>query len=236
MTNRQLKTKNNKTCQRRKIMKKIAALIILLASSPITLLSMDLVRQLSPKRKRSQELVSVESMIIKEAVKTVSTPNLLLLAYRAKKDYNLTPLHIAHYALAQEKHEDAHDKIFIQMNRIATYNATIAAKNKLCPVIHFHNNFDTIMLLYKEYREVRIRANQCGLFISKSQQLQATPFPIEIEPNIAFEEYVDLELDLYELHMNPIDWQKIVTMLKAKSIKTSSSLIILDSEDESRTK
>ena len=212
-------------------MKKIIALIILSISTHNIIFSMDLPRKLSPKNRQLQKYIVPESIIIKEINKTTTPSNLLLLVDRAKKDHHFTPSHIARFALEQKKYENSHDRVFIQMTRIANYIETIEGKNKLCPVIHLHNNFHTNMLLYREYREVRLRANQCGLSISKLQQQQATPYPIKIDPNIAFEDYINLEIDLYQLDMNPSDWRKIVTMLTAQSTNESSSFIPLDNNN-----
>lgn len=222
-------------------MKKTIVLTLILASGYNTLLTMDLkksstgmelIRQLSPKRRRSQESNLIpQATIFKEIIKTETAPEMLLITARAKRDYNITPSQIANFALEQEKHEDVHKLIALQMIRITTYYETIAEKKKFCPVIHLHNNFSTIIEKYKKFSETRIWAKQSGISIAYSQQYQSAFNPMEPIPNIAFDEYIKLEADLYKLCIGIEYWNEAITMLlttQQNTTTTTSQFIELD--------
>jgi hypothetical protein len=218
-------------------MKKII-LALSLASGHTLMYGMNTLHSFSPRsRSKTKDIAQTpQSIIIKEALNAASAPELLLVINRAKIGYKLTESEIATYAITQKKHTNQHLRLFIQVKRIEAYNQKIEKENLLCPVIHLRDNFDTTMSLYKKYREARLWANQCDIPITKSQQHQATAYPIEISPSIGFEEFVNFEIDFNNLshYSNSWAWNDIVAMLTAQPSNTTptQSLITLDDDNQ----
>ena len=199
----------------------------------------DALTQLSPRGgRKSKESLSPKACILANALKAESLQKLLTITYNAQKKHDMCPKKIGDYAITQDKQNFHHRLLCIKMERIAQYHQKIQEINKSCPVTALYNQFDSIMPLYKKYREARICAENCGLHISINQQHQAIPYPsntwntLPTLSTIAFEEYIELEDDLTELSKQPLIWDKIISMITSPDKPRDTTSITLETDQD----